>query len=233
MTIQGTSHRRGFGAIAGVLTAGTALGVGQLVAGITGASSSPVVVVGQLQIDLTPPWLKDFAITEFGAHDKQVLVGGILVVLAIFAAAIGVAAMRRLAYGIAGLVIFSLIGLFAASTRPHATFSSLLPTIGGALAAAVAAWILVDRADAASLRQVPGQRSPAPADGPSGRPDAAGRPTFPCPPTRGRSRCPPGSRCPPPPGSAGPRRSAGRWRSAGRRRRKSAPPAGASSPRAR
>ena len=84
--------------------------MGQLVAGLTGASGSPVVAVGQLQIDHTPPWLKNFAITEFGSNDKLALVTGIIVVLAIFAALIGVLAVRRLAYGMAGLAVFAVIG---------------------------------------------------------------------------------------------------------------------------
>ena len=120
-----------------MLAAGTALGVGQLVAGLTGANGSPVVAVGELQIDFTPPWLKNFAISEFGADDKLVLVSGILVVLAIFAAVIGAAATRRMAYGMAGLGVFAVVGLTAAATRPTATFASLLPTLA-ATAAAVA-----------------------------------------------------------------------------------------------
>src|SRR6202050_3941634 len=98
--------RAGRGAVAGLLAAGAALGVGQLVAGLTGANGSPVVAVGQLQIDFTPPWLKNFAINEFGSDDKLVLVCGILAVLAIFAAVIGAAATRRLAYGMAGGGVF-------------------------------------------------------------------------------------------------------------------------------
>ncbi len=96
-------RRAGLGAIAGVLAAATALGVGQLVAGLTGANGSPVVAVGQLQIDFTPPWLKNFAINEFGSDDKLALVSGILVVLGIFAAVIGVAATRRLSVRDGGL----------------------------------------------------------------------------------------------------------------------------------
>ncbi len=129
--------RAGLGAIAGLLAAGTALGVGQLVAGLTGASGSPVVAVGELQIDFTPPWLKNFAIREFGPDDKLILVSGILVVLAIFAAVIGAAATRRMAYGLAGLGVFAAVGLTAAATRPTATVTSLLPTLA-ATAAAVA-----------------------------------------------------------------------------------------------
>jgi DMSO/TMAO reductase YedYZ molybdopterin-dependent catalytic subunit len=136
-TSRRDGRRAGLGAIAGVLAAGTALGVGQFVAGLTGASGSPVVAVGELQIDFTPPWLKNFAIREFGPDDKLILVSGILVVLAIFAAVIGAAATRRMAYGMIGLGVFAVVGLTAAATRPTSTVTSLLPTLA-ATAAAVA-----------------------------------------------------------------------------------------------
>ena len=135
----------GLGAVAGVLAAGTALGVGQFVAGLTGASGSPVVAVGELQIDFTPPWLKNFAIREFGADDKLILVSGILVVLAIFAAVLGAAATRRMAYGMAGLGVFAVVGLTAAATRPTATFASLLPTLAATAAAVVVLQVLIPR----------------------------------------------------------------------------------------
>ncbi len=141
----GARRRAGLGAIAGLLAAATALGVGQLVAGLTGANGSPVVAVGQLQIDFTPPWLKNFAINEFGSDDKLVLVSGILVVLGIFAAVIGVAATRRLVYGMAGLLVFAAIGLTAAATRPTASVASLLPTLAATAAAAIVLRVLIAR----------------------------------------------------------------------------------------
>jgi len=134
---------RGLGAVAGVLAAGTAVGVGQFVAGLTGASGSPVVVVGELQIDFTPPWLKNFAITEFGSHDKLVLISGILVVLGVFAAVIGAAATRRMAFGMAGIGVFAAVGLTAAATRPTATAASLLPTLAATAAAAAVLQVLI------------------------------------------------------------------------------------------
>ncbi len=140
---RGDGRRAGLGAIAGLLAAATALGVGQLVAGLTGANGSPVVAVGQLEIDFTPPWLKNFAINEFGSHDKLVLVSGILVVLGIFAAVIGALATRRLAYGLAGLAVFAAVGLIAAATRPTATFASVLPTLAATAAAVVVLRTLV------------------------------------------------------------------------------------------
>ncbi|HET9966827.1 MAG TPA: oxidoreductase, partial [Streptosporangiaceae bacterium] len=162
MSMSGREARRaGLGAIAGVLAAGTALGVGQFVAGLTGASGSPVVAVGELQIDFTPSWLKNFAISTFGPDDKLVLVTGIVVVLTAFAALTGVAAARRMAYGMAGLAVFAAVGLTAAATRPNATVASLLPTLAAtAAAAAVLAALIPLTGPPASYgqSQLPGPR---------------------------------------------------------------------------
>ena len=148
-----------------MLTAAVALGVGQLVSGLTARQGSPAVVVGQEAIDLAPPPVKNFAISAFGANDKTVLIGGILVVLAVFAALIGVAAMRRLAYGYAGLVLFAAIGLAAAVSRPGATSGYVVPTIFGAAAGAFTLNRLTRAALAATAPSLhPGARpSPRPA----------------------------------------------------------------------
>ena len=129
-----------------------ALGVGQLVAGIGRPQGSPVAAVGGAAIDHTPPPVKNFAISAFGSHDKTVLVLGILVVLAVFSAAIGVAAMRQLRYGYIGLAIFAAIGLAAALTRPNASPWDVLPTLIGALAAAFALRLLVRAAGGPAAR---------------------------------------------------------------------------------
>jgi DMSO/TMAO reductase YedYZ molybdopterin-dependent catalytic subunit len=131
------------GAAAGVLAAAVAMGVAQLAAGLTVAQSSPVLAVGQAAIDLTPQPVKDFAISTFGVNDKTALLAGILVVLAAFAAVIGVLAVRRLALGLAGLAVFACIGLAAALTRPTATAGYVIPTLVGAAAGAFALTRLV------------------------------------------------------------------------------------------
>ncbi len=120
-----------------------ALGVSQLVAGIGRPQGSPVAAVGSAAIDRTPPPVKNFAISAFGSHDKTVLIIGILVVLAVFSAIIGVAAMRSLRYGYIGLAIFAVIGLAAALTRPDASPWDVLPTVIGALAGGYALGLLV------------------------------------------------------------------------------------------
>jgi DMSO/TMAO reductase YedYZ molybdopterin-dependent catalytic subunit len=139
-----------YGVTTGLVTAGVALGAGQLVAGFTGPEGSPVVAVGGAAIDLAPAPLKNFAISAFGSNDKPVLVAGILVVLALFAAAIGVAAMRRLAYGLAGLVVFAAIGLTATLTRPASGSDGVLPVLVGAAAGALTMRLLAQRAGAST-----------------------------------------------------------------------------------
>src|SRR5204862_462400 len=115
--------------------------------------------------------LKNFAISAFGSHDKLVLVIGILVVLAIFAAGIGILATRRLAYGMTGLALFAFVGLLAAETRPSASLGDVLPTLAGAVAAALAlvggvgGKLLAERGNVAAARKslrIPVPRSAAP-----------------------------------------------------------------------
>jgi DMSO/TMAO reductase YedYZ molybdopterin-dependent catalytic subunit len=168
LTGRGLKALTGRGLVAGLLTAAVALGVGQLVAGVTGQQGSPVVAVGGLSIDNTPPAVKDFAITTFGSHDKLALVSGILVILACFAAGIGAVAVRRLAGGMAGLAIFAAVGLLAALTRPDSSVADIWPTLAGVAAGGVALYALVRTA-----RRGPPAR-PAAAHGSAGRGSAAG-----------------------------------------------------------
>ena len=89
----------------GLLTGAVALGVAELTAAVTGPRGAPVVAVGETAINLTPVPVKEFAIAHFGSHDKAALITGILVLLAAFAALIGVLAVRRLACGLAALAV--------------------------------------------------------------------------------------------------------------------------------
>ncbi len=184
------------GAVVGVLAAAVAIGAAQLVAGLTVPQSSPVIAVGQAAIDLTPPPVKDFAISAFGANDKTVLLGGIFVVLALYAAVVGMLAVRRLAFGMWGLALFALIGLAAALTRPGSTPEYVLPTLAGAAAGAFALTRLVraaGRLDAAPPRSRPpglpgkpgrhGSRAPAGLSvPPAPSPETLTPPDLPAPP---------------------------------------------------
>ena len=178
MLIDTHANRSALGAVVGVLTAAVAVGVAQLVAGITGANGSPVVAVQEVLIDFTPPGLKNFAISAFGPNDKLVLLCGVLVVLALAAALIGGLALRRLDYGLAGLVVFAVIGIAAAITRPNASATAVLPTLIGAIAGAGALVLLVRAAQPEGPRLPARGKAPgaAPQPGPGKAPGAAPQP---------------------------------------------------------
>ena len=118
----------------GLVSAAVAIGVGQLVAGMVDPSASPVIAVGQGAIDLTPEWLKAFAIRTFGERDKDVLLAGIVVVAAVIAAVLGVASLRRPWVAVAGIGAFGAVGVVAAITRPEAEPMHALPAIAAAVA---------------------------------------------------------------------------------------------------
>jgi DMSO/TMAO reductase YedYZ molybdopterin-dependent catalytic subunit len=136
------------GALTGVLAVAAALGAAQMAAGLTGPAGEPVIAVGSAAIDQTPVPVKDFAIAHFGTHDKAVLLGGILAVLAIFAMATGIVARRRLGYGLAGLALFGALGVAAVLTRPVSSLADALPAIAGVVAGALVLLVLVRAAAA-------------------------------------------------------------------------------------
>ncbi|MGZ8602199.1 MAG: molybdopterin-dependent oxidoreductase [Actinomycetota bacterium] len=125
------------GTVLGVASAAVALGVAHLVAALVGAGSSPVVAVGSASIDLTPEWLKSFAIRTFGTQDKPVLLAGIGVVVTGLAIVLGIASVRRPRAGLVGLAVLGAVGAFAALTRPTATALDALPAVLGAAAGAL------------------------------------------------------------------------------------------------
>jgi len=136
------------GALSGLLAVAAALGVAQLAAGFTGPAGEPVLAVGSTAIDLTPVPVKDFAIAHFGTHDKAVLLGGILVLLAIFAMGTGIVARRRAGYGVAGLAMFGALGVAAALTRPVSSLVDAVPAVAGAAAGAAVLFLLARAAGA-------------------------------------------------------------------------------------
>jgi DMSO/TMAO reductase YedYZ molybdopterin-dependent catalytic subunit len=118
------------------VTAGVALAVAELLAGLDRRWRSPVLDVGDRVIDAAPPFVKELAIDTFGTNDKPALLVGIGVLLAIYAAVVGVMALRRrLAAGVVGIALFGVIGVWAASSRrASAPWHVVLPSVGGALA---------------------------------------------------------------------------------------------------
>ena len=159
------------GAILGVVVAGVALAAGQVVSAFVAQDSAPIVAVGQAAIDLTPEWLKSFAIATFGERDKVALIAGMVAVLTVLAAVAGVASLRRPTVGLAFLVGLGAVGVAAALTRPNATAAWALPSVVAVVAGAWVLRYLLRRATGAPVRAA----APAP---PTGAPHAFDRRTF-------------------------------------------------------
>ncbi|NMH98010.1 molybdopterin-dependent oxidoreductase [Pseudonocardia sp. K10HN5] len=104
---------RGLAALIGVLAVGAALGAGHVVAGLVSPSSSPYLAVGDTVIRFSPQWLTEFAKTTFGTADKPVLLGGMAVVIALVAAAAGIASRRNPGPGVAVVVVLGVLGFLA------------------------------------------------------------------------------------------------------------------------
>ena len=127
--------------LAGLLTGAVALGIAELTAAVTGPNGAPVTAVGETAINLTPVPVKEFAIAHFGTHDKAALVTGIVMLLAAFAVLIGVLAVRRLAYGLAALAVFAVVGVAAAVSQGGGL--NVVPTLAGAVVAGVTLVLMV------------------------------------------------------------------------------------------
>ena len=130
--------RRAAGATIGVLTACVALGTAELLAGLIGPGSSPIVAVGGAAVDASPEWLKSFAIRTFGEQDKLALLIGIGVVLTLVVSLLGAASGRRPRLGIAGSLVLGAIGAAAAATRPANDLSDAIPSLAGTFVGVVA-----------------------------------------------------------------------------------------------
>lgn len=137
---RGARRRACLGALSGLLAGYAALAAAELTAAVVRPQASPVVAVGGAAIDRTPTALKDWAIRNFGTHDKLVLQLGILAVLAVLAVVLGLVAVHHRRVGSAGVLLFGVIGALAATTRPDSTgIADAAPSVVGAL---VGAWLL-------------------------------------------------------------------------------------------
>ena len=141
-----TGLSRGWGALCGLLAAALAMGIAQLIAGLSVPAASPVIDVGSVAINHTPLPVKVWATSTFGTNDKTVLLTGVFVVVFLYAMLVGVLAARRLALGFAGLALFACLGIAAAVTRHGANAGYALPTVVGALAGAFALYRLIEAA---------------------------------------------------------------------------------------
>lgn len=149
---QGTSRaggghpaRTALAALAGLIAGFCALAAAQLVSALVRPEAGPVAAVGEAVIDRSPPALKEFAVRHFGTGDKLVLQLGIVVVLALFAMAVGVWALHHRRTGSAAVLVFGVVGAVAAVGRPEGAAADALPSVLGAAAGAGVLFLLAGR----------------------------------------------------------------------------------------
>jgi DMSO/TMAO reductase YedYZ molybdopterin-dependent catalytic subunit len=149
-------------AIAGILAAAAGIAAAELVAAIIRPEASPLVTIGATVIDATPTQLKEFAVRTVGTYDKPLLLGGILLVLVILAAVIGIVAAKRRPVGLGAMGLLGFIGIATAVTRPTAQPFDALPALVASLVAVLILNFLLDRAVgpvAPSTSETPSRRT--------------------------------------------------------------------------
>ena len=148
--------RAPIGWLIGIVSAATAVGVGELVAIFVRPQAAPVVAVGNGIIVLTPESWKRPAIGSVGTDDKPLLLLGIYVLLAVLGAAIGSLALRKLVAGLIGVDLLGGFGIVCAVIAKGSRPSDVIPTIIGTLAsAAVLVWLVRVAGGSSSDDEVP------------------------------------------------------------------------------
>ncbi|MDO8108025.1 molybdopterin-dependent oxidoreductase [Isoptericola sp. b441] len=157
------TRRRVTAAASGVLAAGAMFGVAHLGAALLDPPASPFSSLGDAFIDLTPEWLKELAISWFGTNDKRALLVGMVMVIVIAAAGLGILALRRLRVAQGLVLALGLVTGAAATSRPQTGSLALLPSlIGAALGALALGWLVVRIPAGAGSDPQPGPAPQAP-----------------------------------------------------------------------
>ena len=149
--------RRISGALAGLLSTAVAVGVGELAAAFVRPAAAPVIAVGNRLIVLTPESVKRWAIRTFATDDKQTLVTGIYLALALLGVAVGLVALKRLVYGLVGIALLAVVGVYCARTAPGHHSSDIVPAILAVIAGGLTLTWLIRAIGPASAPREPGR----------------------------------------------------------------------------
>lgn len=149
------------GALAGLLAAATGVSVATGLAAVLTGVPSPIESVGNQAIDQAPPFLKEFAVKQFGTADKPILIGGVIFTLAFIAAIAGVIGRTKpkRAYGIVGLI--GLVAVFTAAIDRTATANRALTMVPSVVALIISLGVLVFFLNAVNFAPKAGDELPS------------------------------------------------------------------------
>ena len=103
---------------AGIVAAGAALGLSEILSGLSRKIPSLVVSVADVIVDRTPGDIARWSIDNLGTAQKPALVWGIVVVSVLLGAVLGWPSRKRWWVMPAGLVVFAVVGGWAAARNP-------------------------------------------------------------------------------------------------------------------
>ncbi|MCY3962478.1 MAG: molybdopterin-dependent oxidoreductase [bacterium] len=103
---------------AGIVAAGAALGLSEILSGLSRKIPSLVVSVADVIVDKTPGDIARWSINNLGDNQKPALVWGIVVVSILLGAVLGWPSRKRWWVMPAGLVVFAVVGGWAAARNP-------------------------------------------------------------------------------------------------------------------
>jgi DMSO/TMAO reductase YedYZ molybdopterin-dependent catalytic subunit len=150
-------------AIAGVIAAGAALALGELLAGLIRGIPSPLAAVGTAVIDFAPPGSKELVVGLFGTNDKAALMILVTAIVLAVGAGIGIVARRQIT--LAGVLVVALIAVGGLASLRDPTAIGPLVVVASALEAGVGLQVLVMLLAAARpatrLTGAPSARNPA------------------------------------------------------------------------
>ncbi|MCY3891352.1 MAG: molybdopterin-dependent oxidoreductase, partial [bacterium] len=102
----------------GIVAAGAALGLSEILSGLSREIPSLVVSVAEEIVDITPGFIARWSIDTLGSAQKPALVWGIVVVSILLGAVLGWPSRKRPWVMPAGLTVFAVVGGWAAARNP-------------------------------------------------------------------------------------------------------------------
>ena len=139
--------------LAGIVSAAVLFAVAELAAAFFGPAASPFGSVGAAVVELSPPWLTEFAISTFATADKLVLFISMGIGATILAAGIGMLALRNWTAGALAVAALGVGMVVCVLTRAGAVPADAIPTaLGTAVGLFCLRWL---------IRLLPGPAAPA------------------------------------------------------------------------